>query len=124
MSSDIPSISAAQSGISSVAGKAAMTATTAQANAAAAKTAERPLVNFDPKAMRQEMQEAIDKLNEQMKRGAYNLNFTMDEVANAVVIKVRNLQTGDVIRQIPNEAALRFAHNLEDLKGLFNDEST
>jgi len=74
--------------------------------------------------MRQEMQEAIDKLNEQMKRGAYNLNFTMDEVANAVVIKVRNLQTGDVIRQIPNEAALRFAHNLEDLKGLFNDEST
>lgn len=124
MSSDISSVSAAQPGLSSIAGKSAVTGQPAPANAAAVKTAERPLVNFDPKAMRQEMQEAIDKLNEQMKRGAYNLNFTMDEVANEVVIKVRNLQTGDVIRQIPNEAALRFAHNLEDLKGLFNDERT
>ncbi len=124
MSTDISSVSAAHPGRSPVAGKAAATGNPAQGEAIPVKSTERPLVNFDPKAMRQELQEAIDKLNEQMKRGAYNLNFTMDEVANQIVIKVRNLQTGDVIRQIPNEAALRFAHNLQDLKGLLNDERT
>lgn len=124
MSSDISSVSATQASLAPVLSKPAVSNPAAEAEAAPVKAPERPLVKFDPKAMRQELQDAIDKLNEQMKRGAYNLNFTMDEVANQVVIKVRNLQTGDVIRQIPNEAALRFAHNLEDIKGLLNDERT
>lgn len=124
MSSEISSVSATQANLAPALSKAAGSTNTGEADTSAIKTPERPLVKFDPKAVRQELQDAIDKLNEQMKRGSYNLNFTMDEVANQVVIKVRNLQTGDVIRQIPNEAALRFAHNLEDIKGLLNDERT
>jgi uncharacterized FlaG/YvyC family protein len=31
---------------------------------------------------------------------------------------VRSSETGEVIRQIPNEVAVRLAHNIEKVKGL------
>jgi flagellar protein FlaG len=98
-----------------------------QAEASAAKSVslpEKPQINFDPAEAQRHLHEAVERLNEQMKKGAYNLNFTVDSVTDQVVVKVRNTQTGDVIRQLPNEAVLRFAHNLEDLKGLLSDEKT
>jgi uncharacterized FlaG/YvyC family protein len=39
-----------------------------------------------------------------------------------VVIQVRNKNTGDLVRQIPNEAALRMANHFEDLRGFLQDE--
>jgi uncharacterized FlaG/YvyC family protein len=35
-------------------------------------------------------------------------------------LTVKNKE-GEVVRQIPNEVALRVAHNLEDIKGLMQD---
>jgi len=37
---------------------------------------------------------------------------------------VRNTNTGEVIRQIPNEVVVKFAHSLENLKGLLFNEKT
>ena len=76
----------------------------------------------DPQRMRQELTEAVDKLNQQMSRNNYNLAFTMDDSTNQVVIQVRNKNTGDLVRQIPNEAALRMANHFEDLRGFLQDE--
>lgn len=121
MSSTINSVTAALPQTLTAASRIAADSN-ATVQAEAAKAAAKPLVNFDAKAQQQELQDAIAKLNEQMQRGSYNLSFSMDSSANCVVVKVRNQQSGDVIRQIPNEAALRFAHNLDDLKGLFKDE--
>jgi len=39
-----------------------------------------------------------------------------------VVITVKNSHTGEVIRQIPDEAVMRVAHSLHDLKGLLLNE--
>ena len=58
----------------------------------------------DPALLRKKLAEAIDHLNEM------------------VVVRVRDSKNGDVIRQMPNEAALRMAHHFSDLKGLLNDE--
>jgi flagellar protein FlaG len=41
-----------------------------------------------------------------------------------VVITVKNSSTGEVIRQIPDEALLRVAHNIDDIKGLLHNAST
>lgn len=76
----------------------------------------------DPQRMRQELTEAVDKLNQQMSRNNYNLAFSMDDSTNQVVIQVRNKNTGDLVRQIPNEAALRMANHFEDLRGFLQDE--
>ncbi len=41
-----------------------------------------------------------------------NLEFRVDDATGVVVVRVRDARTGEVIRQIPNEAALRFAERL------------
>ena len=84
----------------------------------------KPQVQYDPKESELHLQEAISRLNEMMKSNNRNLAFSQDEALHTTVITVRNTQTGDVVRQIPNEAALRVAHNLEQLKGMFFNEKT
>jgi flagellar protein FlaG len=76
-----------------------------------------------PEQRRQELTEAIQRLNEQVRKSNYNLNFSVDDSTNMVVVQVRNAQSGDVIRQIPSETVLRVAHNMEAVKGLLSDEA-
>ena len=80
-------------------------------------------LKFDPKEQMEKLQAAVERINEQMRRNNYNLAFSVDKKADAIVIQVKNNETGDVIRQLPNEAALRFAHHLDDLRGLLQDKS-
>ena len=47
----------------------------------------------------------------------------MDKVANDVVITVKRKESGEIVRQIPSETALKLVHNFEKLKGLLLDES-
>jgi flagellar protein FlaG len=49
------------------------------------------------------------------KRG---LGFQIDEAVGGPVVTVRSADTGEVVRQIPNEAVVRIAHNIEKVKGL------
>jgi flagellar protein FlaG len=82
------------------------------------KVPEKAKINFDPKEMQQNLSEAIAKLNAQMKNSGRDLNFTVDEVIDRPIITVKNTETGKVIRQIPNEAVLQVAHQIENAKGL------
>jgi flagellar protein FlaG len=77
----------------------------------------------DPEEIRRNLQEASEHLNKQMTLNKRDLSFSVDEVANKVVLTVKNKE-GEVVRQIPNEAALRVAHNLENVKGLMQDEKS
>lgn len=74
----------------------------------------------DPQASRRALEEATEHLNKEMRRNSRDLSFSVDDVANKIVITVKNKE-GEVVRQIPNEAALRVAHNLENMKGLLQD---
>ena len=74
----------------------------------------------DPLETRRELQEATEQLNQQMRRNSRDLSFSVDDVANTVVVTVKNRE-GEVVRQIPNEVALRVAHNLDNVKGLLQD---
>lgn len=75
----------------------------------------------DPQAARRALEEATEHLNQQMRRNSRDLSFSVDDVANTVVVTVKNRESGEVVRQIPNEVALRIAHNMEDMKGLLQD---
>ena len=79
-----------------------------------------PLV--DPKQMRQNLQEAIEKLNDQVERNGRGLNFSVDDRLNRLIITVRSTATGEVVRTIPNEVVIKVAHNIEDIKGLLMDQ--
>jgi flagellar protein FlaG len=104
-------------------------ATAKQAAAAPAQVAAAPVVQapvkvklqIDPEQSRKNVQEAIDRLNDAMKKTNQSLNFKMDDVINSPVVTVRNSVTGDVVRQIPNEVVVHVAHNIEKMKGLLHN---
>lgn len=76
----------------------------------------------DPQETRRQLQEASEQLNRQMASSKRDLSFSVDDVANKIVLTVKNSQNGEVVRQIPSEAALKVAHNLANIKGLLQDE--
>lgn len=43
-----------------------------------------------------------------------SLEFKVDDASGRTIISVRDAETGDLIRQIPNEEALRFAQMAEE----------
>lgn len=75
----------------------------------------------DQQEVRRQMQEAADQLNRQMASNKRDLSFSVDDKADKIVLTVKNA-SGEVVRQIPDETALRVAHNLVDAKGLLRDE--
>jgi len=81
-----------------------------------------PAQRIDPHQERKELEQAIQRLNEQIQRTSYNLTFSVDDASNHVVVKVMSADNGEVIRQIPNETVLRIAKNLEEIKGLLQDQ--
>ena len=78
--------------------------------------------SFDAAQAQEQLDEAVERMNEHMRKNSYNLAFSVDKEVDKVVVKVTNLATGDVVRQIPNETALRIAHNIEDMRGLLQDK--
>jgi flagellar protein FlaG len=81
-------------------------------------------VNFDPERSNQHLKEAISKLNELMLSGGRGLNFTMDEKLGRPIVYVKNSQTGEIVRQIPNEVIVQIAYNIEDLKGILHNHAS
>ncbi|WP_338920069.1 flagellar protein FlaG [Pseudomonas silesiensis] len=50
-----------------------------------------------------------------------DLEFSMDEESGRIVVKVIASETGELIRQIPSEEALRIAHSLSNVNSLLFD---
>ena len=81
-------------------------------------------IHFDPSEMRQNVQDAVRLLNQQMSANNRGLGFHMDESVGGPVVTVRSAETGEVVRQIPNEVVVNLAHNIDHMKGLlFSAES-
>lgn len=66
--------------------------------------------------------EAIRTLNESAKINPNKLQFSVDSVSNKVMVVVTDEVTGETVRQVPAEAVLRVAHNIEAMKGLLFDK--
>jgi flagellar protein FlaG len=86
------------------------------------KPEPKPVSQFDAETQRKNLQKTLEELNNQMKQTGRNLNFKMDDALQMPIVTVTNSQTGEVIRQIPNEVVVRVAHNLQDLKGMLLNE--
>jgi flagellar protein FlaG len=86
---------------------------------AAAKEEEELEPNQQEALTRQKLQEGVKELREFVKPYNTSLAFSVDEESGELVVKVTDNETGDVIRQIPSEDALKLAQALDTLKGLF-----
>lgn len=74
-------------------------------------------------ASAEKLQAAVDKLNELMQAGGQrSLNFSVDNSTEKLVVKVMDVETQEVIRQMPTEEALKFAEHIEGMIGLIFDQ--
>lgn len=85
-------------------------------------TAESLLTGNDLKPTAQALAQHFNQLAQQSGR---ELNFSVDQESDQLVIKVMDIGTGKVIRQIPSEEMLRLARELHalELPALVQDEA-
>lgn len=62
----------------------------------------------------QTLEQAVGSLQDFMTVTHRNLNFSVDESTGIQVVKVVASDTGEVIRQMPSEVALKLAQSLKD----------
>ena len=72
----------------------------------------------------QDIKEAIDTLNDTLARSPTKAIIFRDDQLNRFIVKIADEKSGEVIREIPSEAVLKFARNLQEIKGLLFDKST
>jgi flagellar protein FlaG len=69
-----------------------------------------------------QLEAAVDEIRKMADDNLMNLGFSIDRKINTHVVVVTDKNSGEVIRQIPNEVVIRVAHNIADLKGLLFDK--
>ena len=74
-------------------------------------------------AVQEKLDEIVSHLNVKMEVRDKSLNFSVDEVSNRVMVTVTDKVSGEVVRQVPSEAILKVAHNIEALKGVLFDRN-
>ena len=84
----------------------------------AAKAEEPAPTALTAEQARQPVEEAISSIKQFAQSIQRNLNFALDDSSGRVVVKVTDAMSGDVIRQIPSEDALRLAESLEEARSL------
>jgi len=70
---------------------------------------------------RHQLEQAVQELKRTADTAGRALGFRIDPAVSGAIVTVSNLETGQVIRQIPDEVVVRVAHSIEKMKGLLFD---
>ena len=68
-------------------------------------------------SLQSDLSEALQSLNR-----STALNFSVDSTSNRFVVRVTEPDTGAVVFEVPSEAILRVARNIESLRGVLFDK--
>lgn len=63
-----------------------------------------------------QLQRLIISMNKAIQQSNSNLEFTIDKDSERILVKLIDISTGDVIRQIPSEEALAIAQSIEQMQ--------
>lgn len=93
---------------------------TAEHETAAAPKAPVETSDIKPEQVR----EAVSQIEQFTQTLSQNLKFSIDEDTGKTVVKIVDIQTQEVIRQIPSEEAITIARTLGKIQGLlFNGQA-
>lgn len=70
---------------------------------------------------RRQLEQAVQEIKRTSDSAGRALGFRIDPAVSGAIVTVSNLETGQVIRQIPDEVVVRVAHSIEKMKGLLFD---
>jgi flagellar protein FlaG len=71
----------------------------------------------------EDIEEAINTLNTALAQSPTKAMISHDEQLNRYIVRIADERSGEVIREIPSEAVLKFARNLQEIKGLLFDKA-
>jgi len=72
----------------------------------------------------EQVNDAVQQIQQFTQTLAQNLKFSIDEDTGKTVVKIVDIQTQEVIRQIPSEEAIKIASALGKIQGLlFNSQA-
>lgn len=70
----------------------------------------------------EDLHRALDKINEKVQQVMREIKFSIDEKSDRVVIKVIDQSTKEIIREIPPEAVIDMAEQLDRAQGVLIKE--
>lgn len=70
------------------------------------------------KPEREQVLAAVADMQDYVQSAQYNLQFQLHDDSSRMVVKVTEIASGEVIRQIPSEEALRLAENLSEIRSV------
>ncbi|MCW2267470.1 flagellar protein FlaG [Pseudomonas sp. JUb96] len=82
------------------------------------RSADKPADEASKVPDRDALSQAVQAIQTFVKAAERQLEFSIDDSTGQVVVKVIARQSGEVIRQLPSEAALKLAQNLSDASSL------
>ena len=68
-----------------------------------------------------ELETAVDDLNQRLESEEINVAFAVDENSGRVVVQIKDSKSGELIRQVPSEETLKFAHSVHKGVGTILD---
>lgn len=69
-------------------------------------------------AVAEKLEEIVDDMQDSVQAIQRNLSFSVDVNSGRAVLEVRDRMTGEMIRQLPSEQALKLAESLDELRSL------
>ena len=85
--------------------------------------------NLEPKAVNaiedsndiEKVKSAVSDIEQFLSSSRRNLEFSTDEESGKIVVRVIASETGELVRQLPSEEALRIARSLSDVNSILFD---
>lgn len=72
----------------------------------------------DTETDRDVLEAAVSDLQDHTQNLQRNLNFSINEQTGRTVVEVTDMVSGEVIRQLPTEEALRLAESIDEMRSL------
>jgi flagellar protein FlaG len=73
-------------------------------------------------ALREEFRESLRSANERLESKGREVRVGVDQSTNTFIVTVTDRESGETVRQIPPEAAVRISRNIDQLTGIFVDQ--
>ncbi len=76
----------------------------------------------DVKKENDALDDVVKNLNDHIQQYRRELQFQIDDESGRTVVKVMNVENGEVIRQMPSEQVLAMSHQLSEITGTMFQE--
>lgn len=87
------------------------------ATKAAASGSKQDVATEAAEPTREQVVDAVDKIKQSLPASAQSLEFSIDETSKQTVVKIVDLDTREIVRQMPSKEALEIAKALDKAIG-------